>query len=177
MPSNKVEVGLKFLIEEAKKSPVGVASKTPTGYLIPVDYSLSTEELIKLGNFDSVGRGLEFFPRRTWGEATVEIELFKLRRTQIEATWNRALLQIGEKGYRGADLAELATLAGFFPLLQRRNSIIGLGSILQSGGVREVPLVGAHSDGSRWLDRGRMDDNYYNLSMLGTYRFAVVKIQ
>lgn len=96
-------------------------------YSICVDYTMSVEEMVKLGNYDWANGDItmENFPTKRIGKADLEVELLHFNRIISSGD---ALREIDKLGYRAAELHELLTLGAKYPDVQFEFLIIALGS-------------------------------------------------
>ena len=148
---------------------------TPNGkpagntYPLSVDYDLSVENAVKLGQYnwtngDITGKN---FPTTRTGKVEVVVELIRFN---CAISTKDAQRELDQRGYRPAELHELLAFGEKYPELQRQFPIVALGSVWQGrDGDRDVPcLVG---DGSgRGLDLGWVGDDWCEVC-----RFAAVR--
>jgi hypothetical protein len=134
-----------------------------------VDYDLPLAAAIDAGNYQGVHRSItqQNFPSRRHGQAQVEILLVRYeQRMESESV----LRELDREGLRAAELPELLAFGAAYPDVQRRFSVVGLGSVWKDRkGYRNVPCLYEASEG-RYLDLHWWDDGWYSYS-----RFAVIR--
>lgn len=122
-----------------------------------VDYSLTLEEMIALGQYDwknddiTAGR----FPVKGKGKKEVVGELVKYESTMSSEA---VLADLDKNGLRPATIEELLAFGAAFPELQRKFPIVALGSIAEVDGGRGMACLGRGDSKRylrlRWFDRG-----------------------
>lgn len=96
-------------------------------YKVAVDYSKTTEELVKEGKYDWVNDNITNKNFRKSGEGVKEIEItiFNFKRS---VTSEEVEKKLKDEGYRLANIKELLSLVSRHPDLQFKYPIISLGS-------------------------------------------------
>jgi len=148
---------------------------TPNGkpagntYPLSVDYDLSVENAVKLGQYnwtngDITGKN---FPTTRTGKVEVVVELIRFN---CAISTKDAQRELDQRGYRPAELHELLAFGEKYPELQRQFPIVALGSVWRGRrGYRYVPCL--DGDGSeRSLDLDWIGGDWYEV-----YRFAAVR--
>ncbi len=131
-------------------------------YTLTINYSRSVEDGVKAGEYDWSNKEItsSHFPNEEIGIKKVSIELVHFGR-DIEA--NEVLSELDKMNLRPAILKELLTLGEKHPDLQRKFSIIALGSI-GHGLIGEDSCAYLNGDGSgrglhlHWVSSGRFDE-------------------
>jgi len=126
---------------------------TPNGkpagntYPLSVDYDLSVENAVKLGQYnwtngDITGKN---FPTTRTGKVEVVVELIRFN---CAISTKDAQRELDQRGYRPAELHELLAFGEKYPEVQHEFPVVALGSVWQSrSGDRLVPYLRRH--GSR----------------------------
>ena len=111
-------------------------------YAVTVVYGRSLDDMVQAGRYDSVHRGiaLESFQGLGPGRGIVDIVVIHFN-SHISS--EDALMEMYKCGLRSATLPELLALGELYPTLQRKNSIIALGSVFD-GGVVGAQVVWLH---------------------------------
>lgn len=138
-------------------------------YPIHVNYDLSVEEAIEAGDYQAVNESITSatFPSARHGQAELEINLVRFDR---RITSEDVLRELDKEGLRAAELPELLAFGAAYPDVQRKFSVVGLGSVWQDRkNYRNVPCLYAASEG-RYLDLHWWDDGWYTYSRFATVR-------
>ncbi len=107
------------------------------------------------------------FPSTRKGQADLEIVLVRF---DHRMTSEDVVRELEEEGLRAAELPEFLAFGAKYPDVQRKFSVVGLGSVWQDRkGYRNVPCLYTASEG-RYLDLHWWDDGWYSYS-----RFAAVR--
>lgn len=140
----------------------------PLTLRITVDYSLSLEQMIALGQYDSKNDDItaERFPVKGEGKKEVVVELVKYEENMSS---DEVLADLDSKGLRPATHEELLAFGTAFPELQRKFPIVALGSVAEVYGLRYVLYLDG-DDSRRRLGLGWFDDVWY-----AGYRFLAVR--
>lgn len=133
----------------------------PIELRIIVDYSLSLEAMIALGKYDwkNVGITAERFPIKGNGKHERTAQLIHFNRIISTDDTEK---ELDKMGLRSGTIEELLAFGATFPEMQRRFSIIALGSVAGIRGNRNVAFLGR--DGSerdldlRWPVSGWHED-------------------
>jgi hypothetical protein len=145
------------------------ARKPREAFPVAVNYDLSLEEAIAAGDYQAVNADISaknFSWTRT-GKADVEIVLVRFDQRM---TSENVIRELDEEGLRAAELPELLAFGAGYPEVQRKFSVVGLGSVWRDRkGYRNVPCLYAASEG-RYLDLHWWDDGWYTYS-----RFAALR--
>ena len=146
------------------------AARTPQEvFPVQVNYDLSVCDAIEAGDYQAVNASItsENFPTSRSGQADLEIYLMRFggRMTSEEV-----VDALSKKGMRPAELREFLAFGATYPEMQRKFSIVGLGSVWRDKkGYKNVPCLYMASEG-RYLDLHWWDDAWYSYS-----RFAVLR--
>jgi hypothetical protein len=146
---------------EAARRPIEV-------FPLSVHYDLSVEEAIEAGHYQAVNASITSrnFPSKRHGKAQLEIILVRF---DARMTSENVLSELEKEGLRPAELPEFLAFGAEYPEIQRKFSVIGLGSECRDErGYRSVPCLYEASEG-RYLDLHWWDDGWYSYS-----RFAAV---
>ncbi len=113
---------------------------------ITVDYSLSLEQMIALGQYDWKNDDIttERFPVKGKGKKEVVGELVKYEENMSS---DKVLADLDSKGLRPATHEELLAFGAAFPELQRKFPIVALGSVAGVGGDRCVACLDGDDSG------------------------------
>jgi len=126
-------------------------SSEPNTYTVTVDYDQPLADMIKAGRYDwtNVDITVEHFPVKKRESGEVELHVVHFGRSM---TTKEVLVELDKRGLRPAELPELLALGAAHPDLQRKYSLVALGSGWQNpvGGV-DVPFLLGH-DGRRSLN-------------------------
>jgi hypothetical protein len=136
---------------------------------LSVNYDLSVEDSVEAGEYQAVNASItsENFPSTRKGQAELEIILV---RYDLRMTSESVLSELNKEGLRAAELPEFLAFGAKYPEVQRRFSIVGLGSECKDRrGYRSVPCLYEASEG-RYLDLHWWDDGWYSYS-----RFAAIR--
>ena len=100
-------------------------------YLVPVDYGMSVERLIWLGHYDSVNINItsQNFPTKRKDKTELTIVLAHFNRLTSD---DEVIRELDKVGYRPAEAHELLAFAVKYPDIQRKFSILALGSVWRS---------------------------------------------
>jgi len=134
-----------------------------------VNYDLPVEEAIQAGDYQAVHAviGSKNFPSTKRGQVEVEIVLVRFDRRMASEDVVR---ELAEEGLRAAELHEFRAFGAKYPEVQRKCSVVGLGSVWRDRKkYRNVPCLYTASEG-RYLDLRWWDDAWYSYS-----RFAAVR--
>ena len=151
------------VMAEAARKPADI-------YPVKVNYELSVEDAIEAGKYQAVNTeitGKNFPPSTRKGQADLEIILVRFdHRMKSEDV----LDELSKEGLRAAELPEFLAFGAERPDVQRKFSVVGLGSVWQDRkGYRNVPCLYTASEG-RYLDLHWWDDGGYSYS-----RFAAIR--
>jgi len=144
------------------------ARKPRDTFPVTVNYDLSVEEAINAGSFQAVHADINAknFPSTRKGEAALDIVLVRFEHRMKS---EEVLQDLDKEGLRAAELPELLAFGAKYPDVQRKFSVVGLGSVWQDRkGYRNVPCLYEASEG-RYLDLHWWDDGWYSYS-----RFAAI---
>lgn len=134
-----------------------------------VNYDLSVEEAVKAGDYQAVNadiNGRNFSWERR-GQAELEIILVKFEHRMSSPD---VIRELDQEGLRAAELSEFLAFGAAYPDVQRRFSVVGIGSVWKDRrGYGNVPCLYEASEG-RYLDLHWWDDGWYSYS-----RFAAVR--
>ncbi len=145
------------------------ASRRRDIFPVAVNYDLPVEEAVQAGDYQAVHMGIvsKNFPSRKKGQAELEIVLVRFDRRM---TSEDVLRELDEEGLRAAELHEFLAFGAKYPDVQRKCSVVGLGSVWRDRKkYRNVPCLYTASEG-RYLDLRWWDDAWYSYS-----RFAAVR--
>jgi hypothetical protein len=145
------------------------ARKPREAYPVAVNYDLPVEEAIEAGNYQAVNADIKSknFSWTQTGKANVEIVLIRF---EHRISSEDVLRELAKEGLRAAELPELLAFGATYPEVQRKFSVVGLGSVWKDRrGDRNVPCLYEASEG-RYLDLHWWDDGWYSYS-----RFAALR--
>jgi len=145
------------------------ARKPREAYPVTVNYDLSVEEAIDAGAYQAVNASItsKNFPSSQKGQADLEITLVRFDERMSSET---VLRQLDEESLRAAELPELLAFGAKYPDVQRKFSVVALGSVWKDRkGSRNVPCLYAASEG-RYLDLHWWDDGWYSYSRFAAFR-------
>jgi hypothetical protein len=145
------------------------ARKPRETFPVVVNYDLSVEEAIKAGDYQAVNADItsKNFSWSRSGTANLEISLVRFDHRMSSEDVVR---ELDEEGLRAAELPEFLAFGAAYPDVQRKFSVIGLGSVWRDRrGYRNVPCLYTASEG-RYLDLHWWDDGWYSYS-----RFAAIR--
>jgi hypothetical protein len=134
-----------------------------------VNYDLSVNDAIAAGDYQAVNDSITSgnFPLVRHGQAELEINLVRFDQRMTSEDVPR---ELDKEGLRAVELPELLAFGATHPDVQRRFSVVGLGSVWRDRkGYRNVPCLYTASEG-RYLDLHWWDDGWYSFS-----RFAAVR--
>ena len=157
------------LLDKFADVMVEAASKRRDTFPVAVNYDLSVEEAIQAGDYQAVHSEItsKNFPSTRRGQAEMEIMLVRFDHRMTSADVVR---ELEGEGLRAAELPEFLAFGAKYPDVQRKFSVVGLGSVWQDRkGYRNVPCLYTASEG-RYLDLHWWDDGWYSYS-----RFAAVR--
>jgi hypothetical protein len=145
------------------------ARKPREAFPVTVNYDLSVEEAILAGAYQAVNGSItsKNFPSSKKGQADLEITLVRFdERMSSESV----LRQLDEESLRAAELPELLAFGAKYPDVQRKFSVVALGSVWKDRkGSRNVPCLYEASEG-RYLDLHWWDDGWYSYSRFAAFR-------
>jgi hypothetical protein len=145
------------------------ARKPRETYSVAVNYDLSVEEAIAAGNYQAVNAAITSrnFPSTRTGQADLEMVLVRFDRRM---TSPEVVRELDQEGLRPAELPELLAFGAAYPEVQRKCSVVGLGSLWRDRkGYGNIPCLYSASEG-RYLDLHWWDDGWYSYS-----RFAALR--
>jgi len=157
------------LLDKFADVMVEAASKRRDTFPVAVNYDLSVEEAIQAGDYQAVHSEItsKNFPSTRRGQAEMEIMLVRFDHRMTSADVVR---ELEGEGLRAAELPEFLAFGAKYPDVQRKFSVVGLGSVWQDRkGYRNVPCLYTASEG-RYLDLHWWDDGWYSYS-----RFAAIR--
>jgi len=157
------------LLDKFADVMVEAASKRRDIFPVAVNYDLSMEEAIHAGDYQAVHSEItsKNFPSNKSGQAELEIVLVRF---DHRMTSEDVLHELDEEGLRAAELPEFLAFGAKYPDVQRKFSVVGLGSVWRDRkGYRNVPCLYTASEG-RYLDLHWWDDGWYSYS-----RFAAIR--
>jgi len=157
------------LLDKFADVMVEAASKRRDTFPVAVNYDLSVEEAIQAGDYQAVHSEItsKNFPSTRKGQAELEIMLVRF---DNRMTSEGVVRELDEEGLRAAALPEFLAFGAKYPDVQRKFSVVGLGSVWQDRkGYRNVPCLYTASEG-RYLDLHWWDDGWYSYS-----RFAAIR--
>ena len=111
-----------------------------------VDYSLTMEQMIALGQYDWKNDNItsERFPVKGEGKKEIVGELVKYGSAMSSEA---VLADLDKKGFRPATIEELLAFGAAFPEFQRKFPIVALGSVAEIHGRRVVACLGGGDSG------------------------------
>ena len=146
------------------------ATHVPQGvYPVEVNYDLSLRDAIEAGDYQAVNASItiENFPSSKSGVSKEDIFLMRF---EGRMTSEEVVHALSKKGMRHGELREFLAFGATYPEMQRKFSVIGLGSVWRDKkGYGNVPCLYTASEG-RYLDLHWWDDAWYSYS-----RFAVLR--
>ncbi len=157
------------LLDKFADVMVEAASKRRDTFPVAVNYDLSVEEAIQAGDYQAVHSEItsKNFPSTRKGQAEMEIMLVRF---DHRMTSEGVVRELEGEGLRAAELPEFLAFGAKYPDVQRKFSVVGLGSVWQDRkGYRNVPCLYTASEG-RYLDLHWWDDGWYSYS-----RFAAIR--
>ncbi len=157
------------LLDKFADVMVEAASKRRDIFPVAVNYDLSVEEAIQAGDYQAVHSDItsKNFPSTRRGQTELEIMLVRFDRRMASEDVVR---ELDEEGLRAAELPEFLAFGAKYPDVQRKFSVVGLGSVWRDRkGYPNVPCLYTASEG-RYLDLHWWDDGWYSYS-----RFAAIR--
>ena len=157
------------LLDKFADVMVEAASKRRDTFPVAVNYDLSVEDAIQAGDYQAVHSEItsKNFPSTRKGQAEMEIMLVRFDHRMTSAD---VIRELEGEGLRAAELPEFLAFGAKYPDVQRKFSVVGLGSVWQDRkGYRNVPCLYTASEG-RYLDLHWWDDGWYSYS-----RFAAIR--
>jgi hypothetical protein len=157
------------LLDKCADVLAGAARQPGELFSVLVNYDLSVREAIEAGDYQAVNASItrEKFPSKRHGQVQLELILIRFG---SRMTSESVLSELDKGGLRPAELPEFLAFGAQYPEVQRRFSVIGLGSECRDGrGYRSVPCLYEASEG-RYLDLHWWDDGWYSYS-----RFAAMR--
>jgi len=157
------------LLDKFADVMVEAASRRRDIFPVAVNYDLPVEEAIQAGDYQTVHAGIasKNIPSTKKGQAEVEIVLVGFDRRMAS---EEVVRELDEEGLRAAELHEFLAFGAKYPEVQRKFSVVGLGSVWRDRkSYRNVPCLYTASEG-RHLDLHWWDDAWYSYS-----RFAAVR--
>jgi hypothetical protein len=157
------------LLEKVADVMTEAARKPGEVFPVEVNYDLSVEDAILAGDYQAVNASIngKNFPSTRRGQAKMEIFLIRF---ELRMTSENVLGELDKQGLRPAELPEFLAFGAQYPEVQRRFSVVGLGSVWRDRkGYRNVPCLFTASEG-RYLDLHWWDDGWYSYS-----RFAAIR--
>jgi hypothetical protein len=136
---------------------------------LSVNYDLPLAEAVDAGKYQGVHSSItnQNFPSKRHGQAQLDIILVRYDRRM---TSEEVLSELDKDGLRPAELPEFLAFGAEYPEVQRRFSVVGLGSVWKDRkGYRNVPCLYEASE-ARYLDLHWWDDGWYSHS-----RFAAIR--
>lgn len=133
-----------------------------------VDYNLSLEQMIAVGNYDRSNRNItaKRFPLKGIGKVELEPKLFYFGRKMSS---NDVIAEIEKEGFRPCTIEELLAIGEQHPELQREFPLVELGSLAEVDGLRRVAYL---SRG--YLKRG-LSLGWFDCEWTGVFRFPSVR--
>jgi len=154
--------------DQGSDAAAGTDQQLQDVFPISVNYDLTVEDAIDAGDYQAVNASITTrnFPSRRHGQSQLEIILVRF---EGRMTSENVLTELTKNGMRAAELPEFLAFGAQYPEVQRRFSIVGLGSECRDrSGYRSVPCLYEASEG-RYLDLHWWDDGWYSYS-----RFAAI---
>ena len=158
------------LLDKCAQVLAEAASKPREAFPLLVNYDLSVEDAVNAGSYQAVNSSITSrnFPPIRRGQAQLEIILVRF---DVRMTSEKVLGELDKEGLRPADLREFLAFGAEYPEVQRRFSVVALGSECRDRrGYRSVPCLYEASEG-RYLDLHWWDDGWYSYS-----RFAAIRV-
>ena len=147
------------------------ARKPREGFPVLVNYDLSAEEAIAAGDYQAVNANINSknFSWKKKGQA--EVQIFHVKFDHRISSPD-VIRELESENLRPAELPELLAFGAKFPDVQRKFSVVGMGSVWHDRkGYANVPCLYEASEG-RYLDLHWWDDGWYSYS-----RFAAIRNQ
>lgn len=141
---------------------------TPVELRILVGYDLTLPKMIAAGHYDWVNSDItsERFPLSGKGKRNLVAEVIHLNRF---ISSEGAMAELDKMGLRPGKIEELLAFGATFPELQRKFSIVALGSSWTVGGRRSVAYLYGH------FSRRRLDLGWWGDGWRGFYRFLAFR--
>ena len=138
-------------------------------FTIPIDETMSVEDVVKTGNFDTIDESINStnFPKLANGQKLDGIEVFLFHFNKFMSS-ESVISEMDKAGYKPANIWIVIYLVIKEPYLQREFPIVALGSI-GLGAFRPVPSLYEHSS-KRFLHL-----NFFNIGWYGNYCFLAVR--
>lgn len=136
---------------------------------LSLNYDLALADAIDAGSYQGVHSSITpaNFPPQRHGQAEVEVILVRYPK-RIDS--EDVLRELDKEGLRAAELCEILAFGAEYPEVQRRFSVVGLGSVWKDRkGYLNVPCLYEASEG-RYLDLHWWNDGWYSFS-----RFAAIR--
>jgi hypothetical protein len=157
------------LLEKFADVMTAAVSKPSETFPVTVNYDLTVEAAVDAGNYQGVNSSItsKNFPPSRHGQENLEILLVRYDRRM---TSESVLEELDRENLRPAELPEFLAFGATYPEVQRKFSVVGLGSVwCDRKGYRNVPCLYTASEG-RYLDLHWWDDGWYSYS-----RFAAIR--
>jgi hypothetical protein len=157
------------LIEKIADTVTQATHSPRETFPLTVNYDLPLADAVDAGNYQGVHRSItrENFPSCRHGQAQLEMTLVRYEQRMDSES---VLRELDREGLRAAELPELLAFGETYPEVQRRFSVVGLGSVWKDRkGYRNVPCLYEASE-ARYLDLHWWDDGWYSYS-----RFAAIR--
>jgi len=145
------------------------ARKPRETFPLTVNYDLPVDEAIQAGDYQAVNADITSanFSWSRRGQANVEIFLVRFDQRMSSPD---VLRELEAESLRPAELPEFLAFGAAYPDVQRKFSVVGLGSVWRDRkGYKNVPCLYTASEG-RYLDLHWWDDGWYSFS-----RFAALR--
>ncbi len=138
------------------------------GFRLMVDYGQSLEQMIDAGRYDYANNDIttKRFPIKWEGKVEFEGRYFHFNRTTSS---KNAIAAMKEAGWEPANIEHLLVLGEKYPDEQRKFPIIGLGSVAEVFGLRDVPVL--YGDGSE----RNLSLSWFGGAWDGSCRFLAVR--
>ena len=156
-------------LDQSSDASAGTEQHPQDVFAISVNYDLTVEDAIRAGDYQAVNASITTrnFPSTRHGQLHLELILVRF---EGRMTSENVLAELTKHGVRPAELPEFLAFGAQYPDVQRRFSIVGLGSECRDrSGYRSVPCLYEASEG-RYLDLHWWDDGWYSYS-----RFAAIR--
>lgn len=157
------------LLEKVADVMTAAASRARETFPVTVNYDLSVEEAVTAGEYQGVNSAItsKNFPSSYRGQAQLLIQLIRFDRRM---TSENVLEELERESLRPAALPEFLAFGATYPEVQRKFSVVGLGSVwCDRKGYRNVPCLYTASEG-RYLDLHWWDDGWYSYSRFAAFR-------
>jgi len=146
-------------------------SKLAKKFILNVDYSKTLQQMLTDGNYDWTDsdiseKNFHLITEINDDKRSVSAKLFCFGRN---ISSQEVISKIKKAGYRPATITELLVLGKNYPKIQKKFSVVALGSVWHNaGGFRYVPVLGFSNRGRgvvlSWYD-GRWSDHFYFLAI------------